>query len=449
MARRNRRSKHPGVTVFKEGRVGTLVVKWIDPHTGKKRQRSLTKMGFDSKQEADDYLRTLSREIEDERRSVRIEGRKANACVEWPKIIESYLDHYGKVHSEQSKKRTDHALYALREWLAADGRNCRLGGDLTRLDLISLHDWLAQLRQRQSCSGFRGEYLQTDKPLSNASRNNYRSAIVALLNWARKRDYLRINGDDIRDNLPKFREKQRLPVEVTTEELADLITAVVKHDLDSFHSSRSDKHAYYTKEPSETAQTKYKPLAPLTFILMLTGMRLGEALHIRWENVDFDRKQIYVKADEGSNWDVKTKHERRVPFSDSPVLERLLTGLRLRRGENEYVVAGDDASSPRHFSRYSWDTIFGEGQRRVTPKMLRSTFATVLASARGGPTPYELAHRMGHSVEVAAKHYVAQSHPRVGLTVEEWMMVGAQLHEALGKLGFPVIEAVRSDQQVG
>src|SRR5690606_18850538 len=137
------------------------------------------------------------------------------------------------------------------------------------------------------------------------------------------------------------------------------------------------------------AGLRYKPLAPLALLLMLTGMRLGEALHVRWDTVDFERKFLDVRADESSDWDVKTGQERRVPFGDSPALERLLLGLRLRRGENQYVIVGDEPGKPRHFSRYSWDKLFDPGQRAVAPKMLRSTFATALACARGGPMPYE------------------------------------------------------------
>ncbi len=440
MARRKRKNKYPGLTVFREKRVGTLLVKWIDPQTGKKRQESLSKQGYASKDEADRRLRKLSRKVMDERRVVEIEGRRENAGVEWPVIIKTYLAQYAQVHSEKSKKRTEHALYPLKEWLAGDGRRYRVGGDLNRLGLLSLHDWLGRLRQRVGCKGPRGKHEQTDKPLSNASLNNYRAAIVALLHWARKREYFRITGDDIRDTMPKFRERRPLPVEVSPAELEILINAVVEHDTDRCHGSRADKHAYYSGVASPEAELRYKPLAPLALLLMLTGMRLGEALHVRWDTVDFERKFLDVRADESSGWDVKTRHERRVPFGDSPALERLLLGLRLRRGENQYVIAGDEPGKARHFSRYSWDKLFDPGQRAITPKMLRSTFATALACARGGPMPYELAHRLGHSVEVAARNYIRQSDPRAGTTVEEWLGVRDKLDEALDALGYPKVE---------
>lgn len=465
MARKKKKNhKYPGVSVFKDG-TGNWYMKWTDPNTLKRKERSLRKEGYDSLEQADDYLRRFCDNLQEEITRARIVGRRERYDTSWCEATKLYLDHYKSTNGEASAGRQQRALYVLTEWLGSEGKRYRVTGDLNRLGLVSIHDFIARLRKRvpvgkpeggapgvgdDAADNHRGRNVVSDAPLSGASKNSYRAAIIAFLNWIRRREYLRVTSDDVRDAMPKFRQERKLPVEVSAETLQGLIAAAVDHDTNWNHASRADKHAYYTKQRSETATAKYKPLFPLVAMLMLTGMRLGEALHLRWENVDIEAKRIRVKADRQTNWQVKTRHERNIGFSDSPALERLLTGMKMRRGLSPYVLPDCDGPSPRKFNRASWNLMLeSAGVPKVTPKELRSTYATALASARNAPTPYQLAFRMGHGVAVAAGHYVADTQAREGNSVEQWLQVEKELVKALDELGFPHCIKASEVQQNG
>ncbi|MBK8205283.1 MAG: tyrosine-type recombinase/integrase [Planctomycetes bacterium] len=440
MARkRKKKHRYPGISVFKN-KAGSWYMKWTDPHTLKRHECSLKKLGFDTLEQADAYLLNASLELQDERRRVRIHGRRELLATTWPVAIEAYLEHYKEMNGEVSYARQEGALYAFRDWLRGDGRRFVTTGDVTRVALVSVHDHLARLKKRQPRQGKRGANSMLNEPLSASSKNSYRAVIVALMNWLRRREYLRISSDDVRDAMPKFREEKKLPVEVPVETLRALVKAAVSNDLSMNFASRVDKRAYDVGERSDTATHTYKPLFPLVALLVLTGMRLGEALHLRWENVDLSGKRICVRADRQTNWQVKTRHERNIGFTDSPAVERLLFGLTLRRGASAYVLPDTESSDPRNFNRKSWGRMLtSAGIPHVTPKMLRTTYATALASARKAPTPYQLAFRMGHGVEVAARHYVADTEPREGDRVEQWLQIDDVLTAALDELRYPVV----------
>lgn len=124
----------------------------------------------------------------------------------------------------------------------------------------------------------------------------------------------------------------------------------------------------------------------MVLLLVLTGMRLGEVLHLRWESVDLRFRTLRVEADPVTGWAPKTRHERAIPLGDSPALLSLLRVLKGQAGPSKYVIAGADPEKPRNFYRPAWDKLMkAAGAIGVAPKHLRSTWVTAMAHGRGGP----------------------------------------------------------------
>jgi integrase len=65
------------------------------------------------------------------------------------------------------------------------------------------------------------------------------------------------------------------------------------------------------------------PLRNALVVLAETGMRLGEAKWLTWQDIDFDRNIVHVRAKPG--WRPKTGDQRAIPIS--PMLQQLLQNL--------------------------------------------------------------------------------------------------------------------------
>lgn len=64
-------------------------------------------------------------------------------------------------------------------------------------------------------------------------------------------------------------------------------------------------------------------LYPLVLMALRTGMRKGELFHLRWSDIDFERKSIKIRElDEPTGWQTKSRKSRFVPL-DNQVIEAL------------------------------------------------------------------------------------------------------------------------------
>jgi integrase len=137
-------------------------------------------------------------------------------------------------------------------------------------------------------------------------------------------------------------------------------------------------------EPDPEKKTKHAPKAENRFtvvgehaaaalrLLLFTGARLREILHLKWENVDFDRGLLFL-AD--------SKTGKKTVVLNAPALA-VLSGL-TRIGD--YVIAGDEVDKPRSDLKRPWDLIRNHaGLSDVRIHDLRHTFASVGAGANLG-----------------------------------------------------------------
>lgn len=151
---------------------------------------------------------------------------------------------------------------------------------------------------------------------------------------------------------------------------------------------------------------------PLPRIVLLTGMRIREALRLTWAEVDLGSLAIRLPAR------TKTKRGRDIELSICPSVATLLRELPRTR---DLVLPGGVAYETQ---RLRLLPRLREAVPGVRWKDLRSTCASYLHSAAGIPlSPYARAAQLGHSLEVALRRYcdVVRDIPPRARTLEQAM----------------------------
>lgn len=147
-------------------------------------------------------------------------------------------------------------------------------------------------------------------------------------------------------------------------------------------------------------QIRNLPLYPLLVTAIYTGMRRGELAGLKWDCIDFTRKQIIVKRVRDRNGlrdTTKTGKSRLVPIN--PTLYPILIELWNKRlNDNQFVFTkgnGDDLDAHhlgREFDNYQKKV---KGLKRIRFHDLRHTFASQFVM-KGGNI-YTLREILGHT----------------------------------------------------
>ncbi len=132
----------------------------------------------------------------------------------------------------------------------------------------------------------------------------------------------------------------------------------------------------------------------LVFALgIFAGMRKSEIVNSRWEWFDFDRRLITLRGTE----DFYLKDSEAAPI---PLHERMAESLKPFRCSEGFIFLPNKKRPGRHQYRYEFKKSFSRVVREanlswVTPRVLRHTFASQLASA--GVSLYKISKWLGHS----------------------------------------------------
>jgi len=151
-------------------------------------------------------------------------------------------------------------------------------------------------------------------------------------------------------------------------------------------------------------------------VLMLAGLRLGEALELRREDVDLAEGIIHVRAeaDDASKSDAARRRVLMLPLLRDE-LDRWLAATSVAHGGLLFATASGRKWSESNVNHrvVGWsveaanERLRVAGQRpmpRLTPKSLRATFASMLYTL-GAPKP-SILDQMGHASEdVTLRHY--------------------------------------------
>lgn len=142
-----------------------------------------------------------------------------------------------------------------------------------------------------------------------------------------------------------------------------------------------------------------------------TGLRTGESLAIKWDNIDFNRKQMLV-----SDAITIGLHKTKTKTNSTRIVELNSRAMAVlsRMKKHTYLMpdgwifraptTGDrwaDDSTPR--KRYWYPVLKATGIRQRGPYNTRHTYATIMLMS--GVTPAYAARQLGHSVEMFLRIY--------------------------------------------
>lgn len=217
--------------------------------------------------------------------------------------------------------------------------------------------------------------------------NHYLSVINRIFKYAVLMDILNTNPFD-KVIKPKSRQTQRKGNFLTKEELKEFLKL------------------------AQTATLSY--FFPLVHLMAYTGLRQGEALALKWSDIDFENKKITVNKT--AVWikgkqtlqTPKTKNSKRVISIDPNTLSILKSWKKDQikiyfkngkhfDGDENFIFTNQrsDWVQIHNFIPYFKRFITGHDLKLITPHGLRHTHASLLFSA--GVEPKNISDRLGHS----------------------------------------------------
>ena len=217
--------------------------------------------------------------------------------------------------------------------------------------------------------------------------NHYLSVINRIFKYAVLMDVINSNPFD-KVIKPKSRQTQRKGNFLTKEELKEFLKL------------------------AQTATLSY--FFPLVHLMSYTGLRQGEALALKWSDIDFENKKITVDKtavrikEKQTLQTPKTKNSKRVISIDPTTLLILKSWKKDQikiyfkngkhfEGDGNFIFTNERAEwvHIHNFIRYFKRFIADHKLKPITPHGLRHTHASLLFSA--GVEPKNISDRLGHS----------------------------------------------------
>lgn len=138
-------------------------------------------------------------------------------------------------------------------------------------------------------------------------------------------------------------------------------------------------------------------------IAAYTGMRSGELQHLKWDNIDFNNRLLYVRSN--GEFRTKTRRDRSIPMNDR-VVQVLKRRFEAYAHEHEYVFFNSESNKLSHETT-------GKPLKKAVRKAglndnlhfhsLRHTFATW--AVQSGMPWYAVSKLMGHSTTRMTEKY--------------------------------------------
>lgn len=247
--------------------------------------------------------------------------------------------------------------------------------------------------------------------------NHYLSVINRIFKYAVLMDILDSNPFD-KVIKPKSRQTQRKGNFLTKEELKEFLKL------------------------AQTATLSY--FFPLVHLMSYTGLRQGEALALKWSDIDFENKKITVDKtaarikEKQTLQTPKTKNSKRVISIDPTTLSILKSWKKDQikiyfkngkhfEGDDNFIFTNQrgDWVHIHNFIPYFKRFVTDHKLKPITPHGLRHTHASLLFSA--GVEPKNISDRLGHStVQITLDLYTHITEEQRTDTVEkllEYMVI--------------------------
>jgi integrase len=296
------------------------------------------------------------------------ERRKARAIRTFREVADEFMRAHVEAKRKQHTKENYRAILD-RQILPAIGNKRIL--DLRLYDVTQLH-------RRMSKAPY--------------AANRAIAIVSSIWNWAAKSGEV-VFADNPAKGVERFPERKRERF-LTREEFARLGDALREAETTGLpwtvdETARTAKHT-----PKAGRRTRIdEHAAGAIRLLILTGARLREILHAKWESVDLERGVIFLA-------DSKTGAR---PVYLSAAAQEVLASLKRIEG-NPFIIPGAGAGAPRADLKKPWAAVSrAAGLKGVRLHDLRHSFASFGAGASLGlPIIGKL---LGHSQPATTARY--------------------------------------------
>lgn len=230
--------------------------------------------------------------------------------------------------------------------------------------------------------------------ISAASRCKRYRHLRVFVNWALKNEYIKRNP--IRD-LKKPKQEKKEPAFLSPEDLDKLLQETEKHGQ--------------TVEDVAGRSPDVQWLIDTIKIAVCTGLRRGELVNLRWEDIDFEAGFLTVRN--RAEFRSKSGHERRVPLAGDALKVLRRRHSELNPGGSDPVIVdrdGEPVKPDRITKRFKAMVQKAELDDRLHFHSLRHTCASWL-SMKGVPLR-TIQAIMGHS-EISVTERYSHLQPEV------------------------------------
>lgn len=312
-------------------------------------------------------------------------------------LVETFLEG----HSELKLKPTTASRYRhlLRQWLVPELGSTKADA-LTRAAVANLH-----ARHKRKA----------------VSANRMLGAISSMYGFAQRRGMVP-EGFNPASRIEKYPERRRETF-LTQQELGRIGEALREAETKGIPwvVDESQPNAKHIPKQDRNRRTIFSPFATAAVrLLLLTGCRLREILHLKWEHVDFERGLLLLPD---------SKTGTRTIVLNAPALSLLASLPR----PGSYVVPGSDPEQPRHDLKRIWEAVCRRaGLRRVRIHDLRHTYASF--GAGGGMGLPIIGKLLGHSQPATTARY---AHLESDPLRRASNAIGRRIAGAMGEAGTP------------
>jgi integrase len=434
-------SKHPGVVIVMNMTPSGNVryqARWVDPETGK------TKWGSLAKQKSDTARRQWAKKKAESIAAVRAEmsaGFSRPTHTEPKDAVQAFLDAKRPELRPRTIETYEEDLERFKR--AATDLGIMEVEEITGPRLQEIRDALVGVKRKAPSRGRgkgQGAKKVSRKRRSPATCNRELRTLKATMNYWRRLGLVpHLDRDAITDCLKPLRTEKPRPSCLPSTDLQKLLQAAQRHDAQRFEMTRAEKDG--EREMGTTA--RYTPLAPFVAFVLLTGCRLGEALNLKWSQVNLDAPdedgkpvgEILLEATA-----TKTRETRIVDLAVSPRLRALLASAKLMAGSHPYVFGGAEPQTRSRMEAARRRVIKTFGAPVFSWQKLRQTCGSYLTNASGifgSASAYRSARQLGHSVTVAERYYIGliRGIPREARTLDEAMRISDVLDTILPGVG--------------
>jgi integrase len=234
--------------------------------------------------------------------------------------------------------------------------------------------------------------MHGDMSATPAIANKALAVMSSIWGWAARRDEVEANSNPAK-GIERYPEERRERF-LTAAEFARLGDALREAETVglSWQVDEAKAHAKHAPKPDSRREVLDPHAVAALRLLVLTGARLREILHLKWSEIDFERGMAFLP-------DSKTGQK---PLYMSAAALAVLEGLPRVEG-NAHVIAGQNSGARADLKR-PWAAVLRAAELQgVRLHDLRHSFASVGAGASMGlPVIGKL---LGHSQPATTARY--------------------------------------------